>query len=227
MRDSIKIHKEERMELFFSPLACSMSGRIALAEAGVDVKLTEVDPHTKRVLATGEDYRQINPLGYVPALRLDDGTVLAENAAILQYIADAYPEARLAPPESDRIARAKLRQWLSFIGTELHKGLMTPLLGRDTPPEVKAWVLSKYLSRLAYLDRRLAGREFLLDRFSVADAYLATVLNWTQATPEIDVAAYPNVKAYLERMRQRPSVTAALGLEVPLFRAEIARRKAA
>jgi glutathione S-transferase len=215
------------MELFFSPLACSMSGRIALAEAGVDVNLTEVDPHTKRVLATGEDYRQINPLGYVPALRLDDGTVLAENAAILQYIADAYPEARLAPPESDRIARAKLRQWLSFIGTELHKGLMTPLLGRDTPPEVKAWVLSKYLSRLAYLDRRLAGREFLLDRFSVADAYLATVLNWTQATPEIDVAAYPNVKAYLERMRQRPSVTAALGLEVPLFRAEIARRKAA
>jgi glutathione S-transferase len=215
------------MELFFSPLACSMSGRIALAEAGVDVKLTEVDPHTKRVLATGEDYRQINPLGYVPALRLDDGTVLAENAAILQYIADAYPEARLAPPESDRIARAELRQWLSFIGTELHKGLMTPLLERDTPPEVKAWVLSKYLSRLAYLDRRLAGREFLLDRFSVADAYLATVLNWTQATPEIDVAAYPNVKAYLERMRQRPSVTAALGLEVPLFRAEIARRKAA
>jgi len=215
------------MELFFSPLACSMSGRIALAEAGVDVKLTEVDPHTKRVLATGEDYRQINPLGYVPELRLDDGTVLAENAAILQYIADAYPEARLAPPESDRIARAKLRQWLSFIGTELHKGLMTPLLGRDTPPEVKAWVLSKYLSRLAYLDRRLAGREFLLDRFSVADAYLATVLNWTQATPEIDVAAYPNVKTYLERMRQRPSVTAALGLEVPLFRAEIARRKAA
>jgi glutathione S-transferase len=215
------------MELFFSPLACSMSGRIALAEAGVDVKLTEVDPHTKRVLATGEDYRQINPLGYVPALRLDDGTVLTENAAILQYIADAYPEARLAPPESDRIARAKLRQWLSFISTELHKALMMPLLGRDTPPEVKAWVVSKYASRLAYLDEKLKGREFLLDRFGVADSYLATVLNWTQATPEIDLAAYPNVKAYLERMRQRPSVAAALAFEVPLFRAEIARRKAA
>jgi glutathione S-transferase len=179
------------------------------------------------VLATGEDYRQINPLGYVPALRLDDGTVLTENAAILQYIADAYPEARLAPPESDRATRAKLRQWLSFIGTELHKALMMPLLGRDTPPEVKTWVISKYAPRLEYLDRRLAGREFLLDRFSVADAYLATVLNWTQATPEIDLAAYPNVKAYLERMRQRPSVAAALALEVPLFRAEIARRKAA
>jgi len=215
------------MELFFSPLACSMSGRIAFAEAGVDVKLTEVDPHTKRVLATGEDYRQINPLGYVPALRLDDGTVLTENAAILQYIVDAYPEARLAPPESDRAARAKLRQWLSFIGTELHKALMTPLLGRETPPEVKAWVVGKYASRLAYLDEKFKGREFLLDRFSVADAYLATVLSWTQAAPEIDLALYPNVKAYLERMRQRPSVAAALALEVPLFRAEIARRKAA
>jgi glutathione S-transferase len=215
------------MELFFSPLACSMSGRIAFAEAGVDVKLTEVDPNTKRVLATGDDYRQINPLGYVPALWLDDGTVLTENAAILQYIACAYPEARLAPAESDRVAHAKLRQWLSFIGAELHKGLMIPLLGRDTPPEVKAWAISKYASRLAYLDGHLAGHEFLLDRFSVADAYLATVLNWTQATPEIDLAAYPNVKAYLERMRRRPTVAAALALEVPLFRAEIARRKAA
>ena len=104
---------------------------------------------------------------------------------------------------------------------------MIPLLGRDTPPEVKAWVLSKYASRVAYLDESLAGREFLLDRFSVADAYLFTVLNWTQATPEIDLAVYPNVKAYLERMRQRPGVANSLALEVPLFRAEIARRKAA
>ena len=104
---------------------------------------------------------------------------------------------------------------------------MIPLLTRDTPPEVKAWALAKYGSRLAYLDGKLAGREFLLDRFSVADAYLATVLNWTQATPEIDLASYPNVKAYLERMRARPSVAAALAKEVPLFRAEMARRKAA
>ena len=173
------------------------------------------------------NYRAINPLGYVPALRLDDGTVLTENAAILQFIADAFPAASLAPPESDRAAQAKLRQWLSFVGTELHKGLMIPLLGRETPPEVKAWTVRKYASRLAYLDASLEGREFLLDRFSVADAYLVTVLNWTQATPEVDLAAYPNVKAYLERMRQRPSVAAALTVEVPLFRAEIARRKAA
>ena len=104
---------------------------------------------------------------------------------------------------------------------------MTPLLGSRTPPEVKSWTVEKYASRLAYLDDRLAGREFLLDRFSVADAYLATVLNWTRATPEIDLANYPNVKAYLERMRKRPSVAGALALEVPLFQAEMARRKAA
>ena len=215
------------MELFFSPLACSMSTRIALAEAGAEATLTEVDPHTKRVLATGEDYRAVNPLGYVPALRLDDGTVLTENSAILQYIADEFPAAGLAPPESDRLGRARLRQWLSFIGSELHKGLMTPLLGRDTPPEAKAWTAEKYLSRLVYLNDKLARREFLLERFGVADAYLTTVLNWTRATPEIDLAAYPNVKAYLERLRERPSVAAALGTEVPLFRAEIARLKAA
>ena len=102
------------MDLFFSPLACSMSGRIALAEAGATVNLIEVDPITKRVLASGEDYQPVNPLGYVPALRLDDGTVLTENSAILQHIADEYPEAELAPPASDRIGRAKLSHCLSF-----------------------------------------------------------------------------------------------------------------
>ena len=215
------------MELYFAPLACSMSARIALDEAGATVKLVEVDTHAGRIPTTGDDYRAVNPLGYVPALRLDDGTVLTENAAILQYIAEQYPQAQLAPPPSDRVGRAKLRQWLSFIGAELHKGLMTPLLGDKTPPDVKAWTLNKYGPRLAYLDAKLKDREFLLDRFSVADGYLTTVLNWTRATPQIDLSAYPNVKAYLERMRARPSVAAALAAELPLFQAEVARRKAA
>ena len=215
------------MELYFAPLACSMSARIALAEAGAAIDLAEVDTHAGRFVATGDDYRAVNPLGYVPALRLDDGTVLTENSAILQYIADQYPEAQLAPPASDRVGRAKLRQWLSFISAELHRGLMAPLLGDKTPPEVRAWVVSKYAPRLAYLDAKLKDREFLLDRFSVADGYLTTVLNWTRATPEIDLAAYPNVKAYLERMRARPSVAAALATEIPLYQAEVARRKAA
>lgn len=213
------------MDLFFSPLACSMSGRIALAEAGASVNLMEVDSDTKRVLATGEDYRGINPLGYVPALRLDDGVVLTENAAILQYIAEAFPDAKLAP--ADPPGRARLRQWLSFIGAEIHRALLAPLISRKTPPEVRAWVVRQYASRLAYLDEALAGREFLLDQFSVADAYLATVLNWTRAIPEIDLASYPNVKAYLDRMRQRPSVATALGVETPLYQAEITRQKAA
>lgn len=215
------------MELYFAPLACSMSARIALAEAGAIIDLVEVDTHAERILKTSDDYRAINPLGYVPALRLDDGTVLTENSAILQYIADQYPEAQLAPLASDRVGRAKLRQWLSFISAELHKGLMMPLLGDKTPHEVKAWTVKKYASRLAYLDAKLKGREFLLDRFSVADGYLATVLNWTRATPEIDLSAYPNVKAYLERMRARPSVAHALATELPLYQAEAARRKAA
>ena len=215
------------MELYFAPLACSMSARIALNEAGAAINLVEVDTHAGRILKTGEDYRAINPLGYVPALKLDDGTVLTENSAILQYIADQYPEAQLAPPASDRVGRAKLRQWLSFISSELHKSLMTPLLGDKTPPEVKAWTLNKYGPRLAYLDAKLKDREFLLDRFSVADGYLAVVLNWTRATPQIDLSVYPNVRAYLERMRARPSVAAALATEIPLFRAEVARRKAA
>ena len=129
---------------YFAPLACSMSARIALAEAGAAIDLAEVDTHAGRIVATGEDYRAINPLGYVPALRLDDGTVLTENSAILQYLADQYPEAQLAPPASDRIGRAKLRQWLSFISAELHKGLMMPLLGDKTPAEVKAWTVAEY-----------------------------------------------------------------------------------
>ena len=215
------------MDFYFAPLACSMATRIAVAEAGGTINLIEIDPTDKKVLATGQDYLAINPLGMVPALRTDDGEVLTENAAILQYVADRFPAAELAPPASDAIGRARLRQWLSFIGAELHKGLMIPLLDRKAPEEVAAWALRRYAPRLAYLNEHLSNRDFLLDRFSVADAYLATVLNWTQATPQIDLGQYPALEAYLERMRARPSVAAALGVEIPLFRAEIARQKAA
>ena len=154
--------------------------------------------------------------------------MLTENAAILQFIADAYPAAGLAPPESDRSGAGEAAPM-----AELHRNRTAQgaddcrCSGARRRRRSRPGRSRKYASRLAYLDDKLKGREFLLDRFSVADAYLATVLNWTQATPEIDLAAYPNVKAYLERMRQRPSVAAALRVEVPLFRAEIARRKAA
>jgi glutathione S-transferase len=211
------------MDLYFSPLACSMASRIVLDEAGAAACFIEVDPKTKRTLA-GEDYFGINPLGLVPALRTDDGDILTENAAVLQYIADHYPAAELAPPSG--MARSRLQQWLCFIGTELHKALFNPLFDPKMPPEAKARVLEKGDSRLAYLNAHLSGREFLLDQFSVADAYLVTVLNWKIATP-VELKRWPAVEAYYIRLTQRPSVARALSAEHALYAEELKRHKAA
>jgi glutathione S-transferase len=213
------------MDLYFSPLACSMATRIALYEAGAAANYLEVDPKTKRVQNDSSDFIQINPLGLVPTLRTDDGLVLTENAAILQYVADHFPQAGIATGPG--IERSRLHQWLCFIGTELHKGLFLPLLDRKAGPEVKSYVLAKYLSRLDHLEKHLNGREFLLDHFSVADAYLVTVINWTMATPPIELAKWPAVKAYHERLRARPSIAKAIAEEFELYKAELARHKAA
>ena len=213
------------MDLYFSPLACSMATRIALYEAGHEANFIEVDPKTKRAQHDGSDFFAVNPLGLVPTLRTDDGVVLTENAAILQYIAERFPDSGIgAKPGMDR---SRLQQWLCFIGTELHKGLFTTLLSKTAPAEAKAYTLEKGLSRLDYLNSYLEGREFLLDHFSVADAYLVTVINWTMATPPIDLAKWPNVKTYYERTRARPSIAKALGEEFALYKAELERHKAA
>src|ERR1051325_5059862 len=213
------------MDLYFSPLACSMATRIAFYEAGAEANYLEIDPQTKRVRADGSDFFAINPLGLVPTRRTDDGTILTENAAILQYVAEQFPDSGLGARPG--IERAKLQQWLCFIGTELHKGLFVPLLSKTAPAEAKAYTLEKGLSRLDYLDSALNGREFLLDHFSVADAYLVTVINWTMATPPIDLAKWPHIKAYYERTRARPSIATALAEEFALYKAELARHKAA
>ena len=213
------------MDLYFSPLACSMATRIALYEAGAPANYLEIDPKTKVVLKDGSDFASVNPLGLVPTLRTDDGLVLTENAAILQYVADHFPQAGIATGPG--IERSRLHQWLCFIGTELHKGLFVPLLDKKAPPEVKAYVLEKNLSRLDYLENYLKGREYLLDHFSVADAYLVTVINWTMATPPIDLAKWPVLKAYYERLRARPSIAKAVAEEFELYKAELARHKAA
>jgi glutathione S-transferase len=213
------------MDLYFSPLACSMATRIALYEAGGSADFIEVDPKTKKVLKDNSDFYAVNPLGLVPVVRTDDGVILTENAAILQHVAEKLADSGIGARAG--IERSKLQQWLCFIGTELHKSLFTPLLGKTTPAEVKAYVLEKYLSRLEYLDKYLEGREFVLDHFSVADAYLTTVLNWSIATPMIDFSKYPAVKAYLERMKKRPSVAKALAEEFALYQAEVVRHKAA
>ena len=213
------------MDLYFSPLACSMATRIALYEAGQKADFIEVDPKTKTVVKDNSDFYAVNPLGLVPVVRTDDGVILTENAAILQHVAERFADSGIGARPG--IERSKLQQWLCFIGTEVHKSLFTPLLGKTVPAEVKAYTLEKYLSRLDYLDKYLTGREFVLDHFSVADAYLTTVLNWSIATPMIDFSKYPAVKDYLERMRKRPSIAKALAEEFALYQAEIARHKAA
>jgi glutathione S-transferase len=211
------------MDLYFSPLACSMATRIALYEADAPASFIQVDAKTKR-LPDGTDFRTINPLGLVPVLRTDDGEVLSENAAILQYVADRLPGASLAPP--DGMERSRVHQWLCFIGTELHKAIFSPIFDRSSPEAAKAYALQIVEPRFALLDAHLAGREYLLRRFSVADAYLVTVLNWTQATP-IDLAKWPAVKDYGSRLRGRPSIARALAEEGELYAAEQARHKAA
>jgi glutathione S-transferase len=211
------------MDLYFSPLACSMATRIALIEAGGTANFIYVDPKTK-TLPDGSDFRAINPLGYVPVLRTDAGELLSENAAILQYVADRFPQAGLAP--TDPWQRAKLQQCLNFVATELHRGLFTTLLDSKASAETKAYVIAKGESRLGYLNNYLAGREFLLDRFTVADAYLTVVLTWSRATP-LDLAKWPHLKDYASRMRRRPSIAQALEIENPLYLEEQARHRAA
>jgi len=212
------------VNLYFSPMACSLASRIALYEAGVTgVKFIEIDPATKRTL-DGGDYLDIYPLGLVPALRLDDGSLLTENAAVLQYLAARFPAANLAP--TGDIERARLQQWLCFIGTEMHKALFTPLFDKKAPDGTKLHTLARSRARLDFLNGHLTGREFLLDRFSVADAYLCTVLNWTRPT-QVDLTPWPAIKKYHRRIAARPSAARAISEETALYEAELARHRAA
>jgi glutathione S-transferase len=211
------------MELYFSPIACSLASRIVSYEAGANLRFIEVDPKTKRTL-DGKNYLDIYPLGLVPALRLDDGYLLTENAAVLQYLAARIPAANLAP--TDALERARLQQWLCFIGTELHKAMFIPLFDKKAPEGTKPHTLVKSQSRLDFLNTHLTGREFLLERFSVADAYLCTVLNWTKPT-RVDLAPWPAIREYHRRIMARPSVAKAISEEYALYEAELARHRAA
>jgi glutathione S-transferase len=200
------------MDLYFSPLACSMASRIVLYEAAAEAAYRRVDTKAGRT-ADGEDYRAVNPKGLVPALRTDDGEVLTENAAILQYLGDRFPAAGLAPQGFERY---RLQQWLSFIGSELHKMVFTPLFRAAADPAARAPALAAATRRLGYLDGHLAGREWLLDRFSVADAYLAVVLNWAPLV-DLDLSPYEAVTAYRDRAHRRPAVARALADEAALL----------
>lgn len=214
------------MELFFSPMACSLASRTVLYEVGAhgrpDVRLTQVDSQAKRT-HDGRDYWQVNPMGQVPALRTPEGWLLTENAAVLQYLAEAWPEAGLLPDDAD--ARARVRQWLAFIGTELHKAVFVPLLDRQAGAEVKAYAMQKAALRLDVLEAHLQRHEHLEGGYGIADIYLAVVLNWAPYAG-VDITAWPAVKAYHRRINQREAVARALGEEFALYQEEQRRRAA-
>lgn len=210
------------MELFFSPMACSMASRIMLYEVGADARFTQVDGKSKRT-QDGRDYWQVSPMGQVPALRTSQGWLLTENAAVLQYLAEAWPAAGLLPTDAD--ARARVRQWLGFISTELHKAVFVPLLDHKAGAEVKAYAAQKAALRLGVLEAHLQQQEYLEGGYGVADIYLAVVLNWAPYAG-VDLAAWPAVKAFHHRLCQREAVARAMREEYALYQEERRQRAA-
>ena len=198
------------MKLFYASGACSLSPHIVAHEAGIELRLQKVDLKTKTIASEG-DFFGINPKGYVPTLELDDGQILTEGTAIVQYLADLKPEKGLAPA-AGTLARYRLQEWLGYINSELHK-TYSPLFRPDTPAETRAERLAYLSKRYGVVDKHLAGRSYLLgDNFTVADAYLFTVTNWA-GTVKFDLAPCPNVRAFQERIGARPAVKAAMKAE--------------
>jgi glutathione S-transferase len=204
--------KEVAMKLYYAPSACSLSPHIALREAGATFTLEKVDTKAKTT-ASGGDYKSINAKGYVPALELDNGQVLTEGSAIVQYIADAHPGARLAPAAGS-MERYRLQEWLNFIATELHKGF-SPLFRPTTPDAYKAIAKENLAGRFDWLSQKLEGKPYLMGSdFSVADGYLFVILRWAQSKyGEFDLSRWPNLKAYFDRVSARPAVREALVAE--------------
>lgn len=194
------------MKLYYSPAACSLSPHIALAESGLQYSLEKVDLRSHQAQHEG-DFYAINPKGYVPALLTDEGVLLTEGPAIVQYIADLAPAAKLAPANGT-MARYQLQSWLNFISTELHKQF-SPLFKPDSSEELKAAQRAVIGKRLDYVVEQLEGRDFLMGEFSVADGYLFTVLNWGQWVG-IDIAQWPTLAAFMARIQARTGVQKAL-----------------
>ncbi|MBI1966283.1 MAG: glutathione transferase GstA [Betaproteobacteria bacterium] len=199
------------MKLYYYPGACSMAPHIVLNEAKLKFDLDQVDLAAKRT-AAGEDYAAVNPKGYVPALKLDDGTVLTESGVICSYIADLRPRRGLAPkPRTPE--RYKLMEWMNFIASEIHKSLGAFFAFKQVmTPEWREAQLGYLGRRFDYLERALGSQQHLMGEFGIADAYLFTVLNWTHFH-QIDVSRWPNIKAYMARIAARPSVKKAMKAE--------------
>jgi glutathione S-transferase len=201
--------KEIDVKLYYSSGACSLAPHIALREAGLKFETEKVDLAAKKT-ERGTDYWSINPKGYVPALQLDDGDVLTEVSAILQYIADQKPASGLLPAAGSK-ERYRAVEWIGFITTELHKGF-SPLFKQTTPDVYKPIVIETLAKRLQFVESQLGSQYLTGAQFTVADAYLFVIVSWAKFV-KVDLAPYAKLRALLERIAARPAVRAAMVAE--------------
>jgi len=202
------------MKLYYAPGTIALMPHVALLESGLSFVAVRVDEASKK-MADGSDYRAVNPMGYLPALELDDGSVLLEAAAIAQYIADRDPTGKLAPPNGT-IERARLQAWLNFLSSELHKGGLGPLFYKALDERAKDVFRERLRARFAFVDQHLSTREYLLGKdYSIADAGLYAMTCWTPRVG-FDIRAYPNLIAHHARIAERASVQEVHRIEGPI-----------
>ena len=198
------------MKLYYIPSACSLSPHIVASELGQSIELVKVDAKTKRT-EYGEDFLAINPKGYVPALQLDDGKVLTEGPAIVQYLADLKPDAQLAPANGS-MARYRVQEMLGYINSDLHKSYI-PLFNPASSDDVRTERMAYLHERYRLIDAALGRTPFLLgERFTITDAYLFVVTRWSQFV-KLDLSQFPNLLAFQARIAARPAVQAAMRRE--------------
>jgi glutathione S-transferase len=195
------------MKLYYKTGACSLASRIVLEEVGATYQSEKVDLKTKKT-DSGKDFKQINPKGSVPVLELDNKEVLTEGAVILQYIADQFPEKKLVP-KNGTFERYRLQEWLNFIASDLHKGF-SPLFNASFNEDVKKEFRKNLTSKFDFLAERINGKTFVMGgQFTVADAYLFTILSWSEHVG-IDLTKWPKIMGYYETIHNRPAVQNAL-----------------
>jgi glutathione S-transferase len=198
------------MKLYYSPGACSLASHIALYATGLPFEIDRLIK-TSKMTDGGEDFMKINPKGYVPAVKLDDGSILTECAVVLQYIADQKPDSALAP-KAGTMERYRLQEWLTFISGEIHKSF-SPMFIKDASEEVKNYARNMLGKRLAHPESHLANKPYLMgDHFTVADAYFFVVMNWSNIVG-FDLAPFPRIKEYMARIAAHPAVQAAMKAE--------------
>jgi len=198
------------LKLYYVPGTCALCPHIVLHEACVSFTAEKVNPKDKTT-ESGQDYNAINPKGYVPALVMNNGELLTEVAVIVQYIADLAPDKKLAPP-AGTTERYHLQEWLNFVSSEIHKGF-SPLFNPRVPEETKTVFKERLAGRLSIAAQALAGNDYLMGKtFTVADAYLYTVLRWAPRM-NVGLTPWPVFQAYMERIAARPAVKAALAEE--------------